>query len=496
MRALLGLTLGLAWALAASAQAQDRPNEQDLFGAPSEPSAADAGAGVSEGPTAAAGTKSTGERARDEEALSSGPLKSQFDTDEAKSDPLKIGGQVYMRATASYAERDRFRDVGFTTPELVDGFLDARPSERVRAYLLTRVQYDPTYDPNATSPLALPGAVAPARANPSIALDQLWLRFDVLQTVFVTAGKQHVKWGAARFWNPTDFLTPERKDPLAVFDARLGANMVKVHLPWESKGWNLYAVGLLDNSGPANTLGKVGGAARAEVVLGKTEVGADAVLVSGRRPRYGFDISSGLGPFDVYGELALRSGADFTLWRVRSGATLDTEHPLSDVFERYSPTGTQAIAAGGARTTINYTDKNALTLGVEYFYNPVGYSNPALYPWVMANGQYVPFYTGQHYAGLYALAAGLPDLPFATLVFSTLGNVSDLSFVSRLDFIVLVMSYLQVEAYGAVHYGTKGGELRFGLDLPPVEIAPGTSTPPIFVPAPIFDLGLGLRVSL
>jgi hypothetical protein len=40
--------------------------------------------------------------------------------------------------------------------------------------------------------------------GPNSLLDQMWIRFDILETVFVTAGKQHVRWGTGRFWQPTD----------------------------------------------------------------------------------------------------------------------------------------------------------------------------------------------------------------------------------------------------------------------------------------------------
>src|SRR5205814_1071192 len=92
-----------------------------------------------------------------------------------------------------------------------------------------------------------------------------------------------------------------------VFDTRLGAEMVKVHVPWESKGWNFYGIGLLDNQGPANVLRKLGAAARAEAVVGNSEFGLDGVVIEGKRPRWGADFSFALGPLDVYGEGAFRT---------------------------------------------------------------------------------------------------------------------------------------------------------------------------------------------
>ena len=466
----------------------DRPAEAALFG--EAPDAPDAGATRAAAPDGPAKPLS-----RDEAQFTGSAATNKFYSREEKEDPLKVGGMLYLRAVGSAAEGNHVSQVGLSAPSLMDGYLDARPSERVRGMVLARLQYDPTLVPGA-SPLPLPAGATPA-ANPSIGLDQLWVRFDIARTVFVTAGKQHVKWGASRFWNPTDFLTPERKDPLAPFDARLGATMLKVHVPWEAKGWNFYGIGLLDNAGPANTLGKLGGAARAEVVVGSTEVGADAVYVGGRRPRYGVDLSSALGPIDVYGEVAFRSGADFQVWTLTH--EVDWTNPLSAIgaFESKSLTGVQAQASGGLNTTVNYTDKNALTLGVEYFYNPMGVDTRALYPWLLYQNQFQPFYLGQHYAAVYALAAGLPgDLTNVTLSFVTIGNLTDRSFLSRLDAFIRVLSYLSVEAYGSAHYGERGGEFRFALDVPALNLGPGLSSAAIHVPAPMFEIGAGLRVSL
>ena len=44
--------------------------------------------------------------------------------------------------------------------------------------------------------------------------------------------------------------------------------MLKLHVPWEAKGWNFYGVAMLDNAGPASTLGRIGGAVVHHVAVG------------------------------------------------------------------------------------------------------------------------------------------------------------------------------------------------------------------------------------
>jgi hypothetical protein len=507
----IALALALFSANAALAQS-DRPDESAMFGAPEPAAAADAGAPSSpDGPDAGATpqlpagpvapVENPTEANRDASELSGGRLQSQFDTEEVKSDPLRIGGTLYLRAGATYKDGARLADSPLSMPSLVDGYLDARPSDRVRGFLLARMRYDPLYDAGAASPFSCFGVSAPAQPNLRIDLDQLWLRFDVAHKVFVTAGKQHVKWGASRFWNPTDFLSPERKDPLAVFDARLGATMVKVHVPWEAKGWNFYALGLMDNNGPASTIGKLGGAARAEAVFGNSEVAIDAVAVANRSPRLGADFSLAVGPLDVYGEVALRDGLELDAYRVAPGksneisdyAHLDFQQFISK-YEPLTLTGLQIQSSGGVRTTLNYTDKNAVTVGAEYFYNAGGSEVPVAF--LLVQGKYTPFYSGKHYAAAYALAIGLPDLPTWSVSLSTLGNLTDLSFVSRVDVFTLVLGYMSLEVYGAVHYGTRGGELRLGFDPITVKNPITQAECTIDYPPPSVEVGAGLRVAL
>lgn len=476
-------TLALAAALVAlPALAQERPPEDDLFGGET-PEAQPA-------PEKAAGD-------RDAQALEGPATPNAFDSKEAAEDPLKIGGRFYLRALTQGNEEVSFGDTSFSAPMLVDGYFDARPTDRLRGFLLGRLTFDPTRSAPMSNTIA----------DPRVVLDQAWLRFDLEHTLFITAGKQHVKWGTARFWNPTDFLSPQRRDPLALLDARTGATLLKVHVPWEAKGWNFYAIGLLDNAGPANTLGRVGGAARAEVVFGQTELGVDAVLQRGRKPRFGLDFSWGLGPIDIYGELALKRGSDTPLYRVPEDVSLEelleqfqgnggVPPDLGSIpIEQYYPDGYTPQVSGGATWTFAYSENDTATVGVEYFYNSTGYPTALAYPYLLLQGQFQPFYAGRHYGALYLLVTGPGSWDNTNFILSNLGNLSDRSFITRLDVTHRALSYLSVEAFVATHYGQKGGEFRFALNLPAMRLGE-QMVPPLVVAAPTFQAGVGLRIDL
>jgi hypothetical protein len=352
-------------------------------------------------------------------------------------------------------------------------------------------------------------------------LDQLWLSFDVARTVFVTAGRQHAKWGTGHFWNPTDYLHPVRRDPLALFDSRTGATMLRLHLPWEKRGWNFYGVALLEGAvqggtqldaqtagggtgttpsgtyGNADRLGKVAGAARAELVFGSGELGLDAIVRRGSA-KGGVDFSAGIWDLDVYGELAVKTGSDAPLFELIPGAS------ATDYLFGYRPrqvSGLTPAATLGASWSWKYSDEDAVTIGGEYFYNANGYEDPLVYPYLIyqqfATGAatFTPFYLGKQYGGLFVLLPRPGSWNDTNFTLSTLGNLSDRSFISRLDFQVTALTYLRFEAYGQAHYGNGKGEFRLGIDVPSFSL--GTqSTPAIHLTPPTFDVGLSLRVGI
>ena len=467
--------------LPALALAQDRPNEADLFGSEQDaPLATDAG--LAKAPEPAPGAD--GGIDRDSAQLSQGPSQSKFDTAEAVSDPLRIGGSLLMFGQGNFQETRPFLNGSFSAPMILDVYLDARPNDRLRAFANGRLQFDPTYptgdgSSTASTPAAtgtFVGLTPATRTNPSVFLDQLWLRFDIARKVYFTVGRQKVRWGVCRVWYPTDFLNSKPRDALNPFDVRLGVNAVKVHIPVESLGWNFYAYGLLDGVGITSAglkLNQLGGAVRAEFVIGPAEIGIGGVWQEGRRQRYAIDISSALGPVDVYAEAAFRDGQDFALFDYPSDLTADNVLAnIGNITIRPSPRVVVQVS-GGASWQFKYTDKNFAVLGVEYFYNPVGYEAPIGYqvqtfaPTVLGKTldpmQTVALYQGKHNLAITLAAPGIPGFDWITVALSNIIILNDPSALTRLDVIFRVLNFLSVQAFGTVFYGQPGGQLRFQL---------------------------------
>jgi hypothetical protein len=534
MRSAIGVLLG-ALLVAGEAQAQNQPSEDEIFGAAGKGESATTGTGTATAtatattPTTTATTTdtATGTDTRDDQNLGNPNAATRFSSEVAPEDPLKIGGQVYWRVMSSGGQGQRPQNWSLSSPALLDVFMDARPNGRVRAFALGRMSYDPTLPPNGTSSSTSSAASATSAQEsdstsaalfgqqtrgPNVLLDQLWLRFDLLHTVFVTAGKQHVRWGTARFWAPTDYLHMQARNPLLPFDARTGTTMLKLHVPWEERGWNFYAYALPENVDATQTTGRVAAASRVEIVLGTFEGGLGVFGRQNSKAKFAGDFSFGVWDLDFYAEAALRNAGDVDF--VHYDATGGTGQPVvcatqtgslnySDLVNTYFPlaprSGWKPQATGGVSYTRQYADKDTFTVGAEYFYNGLGYSSAKDYL-----GLVVPrtqplvnpatfFYLGRHYLAVFATAPAPYSWDNTTFTLSNLANLSDRSGITRLDYSLTVLTHVRFEAYGAVHWGQQNGEFRFGFDSNDLPCPPSQRI--VRAPA-LFDLGVGLRVAL
>jgi hypothetical protein len=539
------LTFLAALASATRAGAQDRPSEDDMFGSappaaePAKPTAepgSDAGlpaAAPSAGeaspvapPTAAAGPAPD---ARDDAVLG-GSSQPMFTSEPAPSDPLTIGGQIYLRGAVTLQQGRALKDASASAPSLVDVFLDARPNERVRGFVLGRMSYDPLLPPSSggvalappsstsgtTGSASLSSLVVSQTSAPHVALDQLWLRFDIAHELFVTAGRQHVRWGAAHVWMPADFLHLRHRNPLDIFDARVGTSMVKVHLPIESQGWNFYAYGITENQYGTPSLSAMAGAARAEFVLGANELGLGVFGRPHTHAKFAADLTMGVGDFDLYGELAVVNASDGDRVRHDADATLPVpgmppswqspseagqalvQQTVDAVYPVYRDHGYRPQVAGGLSYARKYNDNDLLTINLEYFYNGLGYTNDSAYPGLVfphsetLKNPATFFYLGAHYA---ALTFSLPapyKLDLHTFTLTTLANLSDQSFITRFDYAYTLLTHLRLEAYAALHYGRPTGEFRFALSTDQFSSTLGK----LHIPPSLLDLGVALRMSI
>lgn len=409
---------------------------------------------------------------------------------------LTIGGKLFLRANASITEDTDLKDQAISTPNLLDLFADVRPNDRVRGFASGRFNYNFAIQDGDVDRFGNTLTAA------TVKLDQVWVKFDVARIAYVTTGRQRIKWGSGRFWNPTDFLNQQTLDALnaSVFDERTGVALLKVHVPIESIGANLYGIGNFEG---ADSFESIGGALRTEWLLGPAEIALSAAAREGAPLRLGADATAAVGPFDLRVEAAVKHGDETPYFKGEYDLASLTIPKRTDRSDEWIP---QVVA--GAEIAIKYSDRDSVYIGAEYFYNGAGYKDASLYPWLLGASSYyeaigedalatstqklfTPFYLGQHYVGAYAMFPSPGRWDEGSITASTLANISDQSYVSRLDVSVKALTFLTLSAYTQVHYG-ETGEFRFSYEIEPI---PGILDDGFSIPAPVVGVGVGAMIN-
>ncbi len=409
---------------------------------------------------------------------------------------VAAGGRLFLRLNHFALQgKDNF-DFSLESPNLLDLYVDARLNERLRGYAQTRLIHNFTQANGSLDRFGNP------INKTQFFVDQLWLKFDLAKTVYITAGKQRVKWGVNRFWNTTDFLNSDILDPLAVFDQRLGVSMVRLHLPVESLNWNFYSALTLEDAG---RFGRVGGALRGQFVFGAAEISLSAAIRDNAPARLGADISMGLWIFDLRAEAAFSKNVKTIFYRGEFDAANGV---VPTGFTREDDWIPQI--AGGAEAGFGYGEDDAFYLGVEYFYNGSGYSESDLYSWIILRDtfasqacvgtvncpprSFTPLYLGEHYLAAYLLLPGPGSLNDHTFQLIGIGNLSDRSGLARFDYQVQAFTFLSLNFFAQYHFGRDNGEFRLRLEFPPIAMVPALSQG-LSVPPQVLDLGVGLSVN-
>jgi len=206
----------------------------------------------------------------------------------------------------------------------------------------------------------------------------------------------------------------------------------------------------------------------------------------------------------VYAEAALRSQVDTPRWCATPA------NPIFAGYGRCDPYGFIPQVVAGASYSVKYSDEDSVTFGAEYFYEHSGYDGPEIYPvllgvaalspipgnaWSGQPNPFTSFYLGKHYGAVYASLPKPGRWNNTNFTLTVLGNLSDKSFVSRLDHSVLVLTYLRVETYVAGHFGSREGEFRLGFTIPSQTLS-GVTIPTVTSAPMVFEAGVALRVSL
>ncbi len=357
---------------------------------------------------------------------------------------------------------------------------------------------------------------------PSFTVWSLYSKFTWNDALFLSFGKQSLKWGTGYFFSPADDVfaqsavdlsnpTAEREGPLAL----------KVQYPIPRTMDNLYFyVAFPVSSDPAALAAvqpeDIAVAAKAEFLFGNTELAAAGFYQRSQRPQAILMGTTGTGSFDFFAEglAAFPSGqseayvqkaSSTVTWATGSSAYRVVDHSGSTFFK----------ATGGVM--YKNPDTN-FTFVCQYLYNGQGYSSlsvqdihqammdralgrpagePAFTSASLANTLTGLGQIGEHYGALYFSWTSIANTKtdFSVLILS---NLSDGSGYVNPTISYTMLIYVRLSLGASLSWGGTGTEYAdptgFASTFPTINGQPNPSYNPNYVAKP--TLGLTLNVSI
>ncbi|MBF0359832.1 MAG: hypothetical protein HQK49_02420 [Oligoflexia bacterium] len=370
---------------------------------------------------------------------------------ESMTDKLTFGGEYSFEAITSLQKNKNIEDGLFKNPNTLELYLDAKVKEWARVFSRGTLVYDPSVNESAVN-------IYTGRTykKTETTLSELKFMGNFRKKVFITLGKQKIKHGSAKFWNPSDFLNNTARDFFELLvDKRGGIPLVKFHLPIENA--NIYLISIFDNTN--NTNKNIGEYLRIEQPFSSSELSMSFFFKKNQRTKISMDFSTDVYDFDFYLESALSHGSDNGIYK--STNTLDYLDYKDDEWI-YSGTA-------GLEYQRKYHDNHTVTAGLEYFYNGEGVDDKKLYPYLIINRRYIPYRSARHY-GMFliylpSINIGIGETNDYNLYLFNLANLMDSSFIFRPELSKSIDKDISLSSYLGLHYGKSDGEFMMGNQL-------------------------------
>jgi hypothetical protein len=246
--------------------------------------------------------------------------------------------------------------ISFPSRIVGNGQLDIRLFKGVKAFADLQAAYVPvpSYD------IALSSGSFAIDSGMVFDVPEFFIDANYNRVVYVRVGKQVLQWGRCFLWNPTDFVNVEKKTFFQRMGHREGAYGVKMHIPYKTL-FNFYSFIDLNE---VNYADEVAVSAKAEALVGRTEM---AVSVRGKRdqePIFGFDISTQLFEVQISGEAALRNGRDMTTLHLTR-----TDTSITDMGDNWIPRASVNLMKFFPLNGV----ADRVMVSTEFYYNHAGY---------------------------------------------------------------------------------------------------------------------------
>jgi len=366
-----------------------------------------------------------------------GAAEKQNVADVVEKDHVGLSGQLQTQSTytmtrnfvqgVTTASDNRFQNA-------IDGdfLVDIRLQKSFKAFLDLNIEFVPGGTPmmHTITPVGWPYNPAPFPAPSSLVffenqdtallVKEVFVDFNIANTVYFRAGKQVLKWGTGYFWNPTDLINIEHRsftDTSALLQGVFGLRSDVVF----SSNWHLYTFLNLNGVQDITTTAF---AARSEFLVGSTEFAVSAWLKSGKLPVFGADCT-----MPLFWSMNFTSEASIS-W----GDNQDKLDTLGNAYSVRDQLVTK-IDVGLSRTFDALDVQDRVSVNLEFFYDSDGYSQNMFDVLSPVLGGLQKFFTGGYfqsgYYGQYYGAAFVTINDFGSTVMSLtlsgLANFSDAS---------------------------------------------------------------------
>ncbi len=249
-------------------------------------------------------------------------------------------------------------DATFTTRIVGNGFIDARLVGGAKAFADLEGSYVPT--PSYAS--LDPGNFGKPDSGLVFDMPEVFVDANINKSIYFRLGRQVLQWGPCNLWNPTDLVNVQNKTFLTLEGQREGSYGLKIHIPYKTL-FNFYTFIDANNASTADSLAV---AAKAEFLVGRTEMALSGWGKEGEKPVGGFDITSQLFNVQIAGEVSLRNGTNIPGLKKTTDSTWDTTMLGDQWFPRACLSLTKFFPLGGVA--------DRLTLNANFYYNGSGSS--------------------------------------------------------------------------------------------------------------------------
>ncbi|NPV00124.1 MAG: hypothetical protein HPY53_01965 [Brevinematales bacterium] len=352
------------------------------------------------------------------------------------SESVTFSGNLYSRATfnmtkdwlAGLTDGDKNLFSAYLEGNF---FLDIRLRKSFKAFVNLAINYKSVasgYEIYGTTYIlmtnVLGSGVDLSGENTKIILKEVFIDLNIDKNAYFRLGKQVLQWGQGYFWNPTDLINNELKSFSDMSRYREGSFGLKITIPYETY-FNFY--GFID-ARQVEKFTDIAVAGKIQFLLGITEIAFSGWAKQGFYPVYGFDFTTALGGFNLYGEMSISYGDNHK--RLGDPVILGpfTNYTLLSVDDKWVPRITL-----GFMKTFDWDLPDRITLVGEFYYNDGGYydnvfKDPAKINALFMNNLYQANYNSVYYGAIFLSISRFPIQDMSVSV-NALGNFNDYSFI-------------------------------------------------------------------